>query len=112
MIKYFTNNFPIINLYKKPNKKSEVVTQMIYGESFSVSKKTKKWFKISIKEDNYKGFIQKKNFSKYIRPTHKVNTLKAKVYKLPNKNKIKELPFGSKIKVIRNQLGILQFYIY
>ena len=53
MIKYFTNNFPIINLYKKPNKKSEVVTQMIYGDSFSVSKKTKKWFKISIKEDNY-----------------------------------------------------------
>ena len=106
MIKYFTNNFPIINLYKKPNKKSEVVTQMIYGESFSVSKKTKKWFKISIKEDNYKGYIQKKNFSKYIRPTHKVNTLKAKVYKLPNKNKIKELPFGSKIKVINSKKKI------
>ena len=81
MIKYFTNNCPIINLHKKPNKKSEVVTQMIYGESFSVSKKTKKWFKINIKEDNYKGYIQKKNFSKYIKPTHKVNTLKAKIYK-------------------------------
>ena len=110
MIKYFTNNFPIINLYKKPNKKSEVVTQMIYGESFSVSKKTKKWFKISIKEDNYKGFIQKKNFSKYIRPTHKVNTLKAKVYKLPNKNKIKELPFGSKIKVINSKKNFFKFF--
>ena len=109
MIKYFTNNFPIINLYKKPNKKSEVVTQMIYGESFSVSKKTKKWFKISIKEDNYKGYIQKKNFSKYIRPTHKVNTLKAKVYKLPNKNKIKELPFGSKIKVINSKKIFVNF---
>ena len=35
---------------------------MLYGESFSVSKKTNKWFKISIKEDNYKGYIQRKKF--------------------------------------------------
>ena len=32
MIKYFTNNFSVINLYKKPSLKSEVVTQMIYGK--------------------------------------------------------------------------------
>ena len=42
MTKYFTNNFSVINLYKKPSVKSEVVTQMIYGESFSISKKIKK----------------------------------------------------------------------
>ena len=110
MIKYFTNNFPIINLYKKPNKKSELVTQMIYGDSFSVSKKTKKWFKISIKEDNYKGYIQSRNFSKYIKPTHKINILKAKVYKLPNKKKIKELPFGSKIRVINSKKNFCKFF--
>ena len=39
MIKYFTNTFSIINLYKKSSIKSEVVTQMLYGESFSLSKK-------------------------------------------------------------------------
>jgi len=38
MTKYFTNNLSVINLYKKPSKKSEVVTQMIFGESFSISK--------------------------------------------------------------------------
>ena len=41
MTKYYTNVFPIINIFKKPSKKSEIVTQMIYGESFSISKKTK-----------------------------------------------------------------------
>ena len=46
MTKYFTNNFSVINLYKKPSVKSEVVTQMIYGESFSISKKSKKAFVI------------------------------------------------------------------
>ena len=40
MTKYFTNNFSIINLYKKPSTKSEVVTQMIYGDSFSISKRS------------------------------------------------------------------------
>ena len=59
MTKYFTNIYPEINLYKKPSTKSEIVTQMIYGDSFSIFKKSKKWLKIKIKEDNYKGYIKK-----------------------------------------------------
>ena len=55
MTKYFSNNFSVINLHKKPSSKSEVVTQMIFGDSFIVSKKTKKWLKVRIKEDGYKG---------------------------------------------------------
>ena len=62
MNKYLTNNFSIIDLYKKPSSKTEVVTQMIYGESFSVLRKTKKWLKIKIKEDGYKGYIKNKKF--------------------------------------------------
>ena len=42
MTKYFTNNFSIINLHKRPSVKSEVVTQMLFGESFSISKKKSK----------------------------------------------------------------------
>ena len=41
MTKYLTNNYTIINLYKKPSTKSEIVTQMIYGDSFSIYKKQK-----------------------------------------------------------------------
>ena len=110
MTKYFTNTFSTTNLYKKPSIKAEVVTQMLYGESFSVSKKTRKWLKISIKEDNYKGFIQNKNFSKYIKPTHKINTLKAKIYKLPNKKKINELSFGSKVKITHSKKNFSKFF--
>ena len=58
MTKYFTNNFSIINLHKRPSVKSEVVTQMLFGESFSISKKSKKWLKVKIKEDGYKGFVK------------------------------------------------------
>ncbi len=100
MTRYFTNNFSVINLYKKPSLKSEIVTQMIYGESFSISKKSKKWLKIKIKEDNYKGYILNKKYSSFLKPTHKINLLKAKIYKFPNKIKKGEITFGSKIRVI------------
>ena len=109
MTKYFTSNFSVINLYKKPSVKSEVVTQMIYGESFSISKKSKKWLKIKIKEDNYKGYILNKKFSSFLKPTHKVISLKANIFKFPNKVKKNEITFGSKIKVIENNSKFLKF---
>ena len=110
MTKYFTNTFSVINLYKKPSIKSEVVTQMLYGDSFSVSKKTRRWLKINIKEDNYKGYIRSKNFSNYIKPTHKVNILKSKIYNHPNKKKINELSFGSKIKITNSNKNFCKFF--
>ena len=111
MTKYFTNNFPITNLHKKPSVKSEIVTQMIYGDTFSVSKKTKKWLKIKIKEDNYKGYIKNKKYSIFIKPTHKVDILKASIYKFPNKIKNNEITFGSKIKVLDKKKNFLKFAI-
>ena len=108
-MKYITNNFPVLSIYKSPSIKSEVVTQMIYGDSFSIIKKTKKWMKIKIKEDNYKGYIKNKKYSNFLKPSHKVNALKAKVYKFPNKIKNKEISFGSKIKVIGVKLNFFKF---
>jgi gamma-D-glutamyl-L-lysine dipeptidyl-peptidase len=110
MNKFFTNTYSVTNLYKKMSLKSEIVTQMIYGDSFNVIKKTKKWLKIKINEDNYKGFILNKKFHNLIKPTHKVHTLKAKIYKLPNKKKkINELPFGSKIKMDEKKYQFVKF---
>ena len=109
MTKYFTNNYAVINLHKKPSIKSEIVTQMIYGESFSISKKSRKWLKIKVKEDNYKGYIKNKKYSNFLKPTHKVNTLKAKIFKLPDKIKKSEITFGSKIKVIDYSSKFLKF---
>tara|TARA_A100000164_G_scaffold380831_1_gene429761 strand:+ start:1652 stop:2431 length:780 start_codon:yes stop_codon:yes gene_type:complete len=110
MIKYYTNIIAILNIYKKPSKKSEIVSQMIYGDSFSISKKTNRWLKIKTKEDNYSGYIQNKRYLKYQKPTHKICILKAKIYKYPNKTKKKdELSFNSKIKVTDNKNNFLKF---
>ena len=60
MIKYYTNRFDVLNIYKSPSNKSEIVSQMIYGESFSISKRAKEWIKIKTKEDSYSGYIKNK----------------------------------------------------
>ena len=110
MTKYFTNNFSIVNLYKKTSKKSEVVSQMIYGESFSILKKNRKWLKIKIKEDNYKGYVLNKRYSFFLKPTHKISNLKANIYKFPsNRQRIGGLTFGSKIRVIDKNSKFLKF---
>jgi len=110
MTKYFTNNYTLINLHKKPSINSEIVTQMIYGDSFSISKRSKRWLKIKIKEDGYNGFVKSRKFSKFLKPTHKVNVLKSKIFKHPNRSaKINEISFGSKIKVEEIKKKFLKF---
>jgi len=109
MTRYFSNNFPIINLHKKPSLKSEIVTQLIYGDSFSISKKSQKWLKIKIKEDNYIGYVRNRKYSNFIKPTHKVSILKAKVFKSPYKKKKNVITFGSKIRVIEKKSKFFKF---
>ena len=110
MSKIFTNIYSLINIHKKPSLKSEIVTQMIYGDSFEIMNKQKKWTKIKIKEDNYKGYIKNRKFKPFIKPSHKINRLNAKVYKLPNeKKKIAELTFGSKIKILDKKSNFFRF---
>ena len=58
---YYSNNFSYTKVFKKMSTNSEMVTQMIYGDSFSIILKKNKWFKIKIKEDGYIGYIKKKN---------------------------------------------------
>ena len=100
MNKLFSSNYPIVNLYKRSSSKSEIVTQMIYGESFRIDNKSSKWMKIKIKEDGYIGYIKRRKFIPYLKSTHKVCTLSANIYKKPNfKNKIGSLPYVAKIKV-------------
>ena len=60
---------------------------MLYGESFSIFKRNGRWLKIKIKEDGYNGYVQNKNFSAFLKPSHKISVLKANIYRLPNRRK-------------------------
>ena len=99
------SNRSVINVYKKKTQKSEVVTQLLYGEKFKKLEKSGSWIKIKNDLDNYKGYIKNKKFFSNQKNSHKVCNLFAKLYSKPSfKSKIKKkLSFGSKIKVIEKK---------
>ena len=102
---------PVINVHKKKNIKSAVVTQLLYGDTFKKLKKSGSWLKIKNDSDHYKGYIKKKNFPSNQKNTHKVYNLYANLYSKPNvKNKIKKkLNFGSKMRVIKKKDDFYKF---
>ncbi len=71
------NNIPVINVYKKKSVKSEIVTQLLYGDTFKRLKKFGSWIKIKNDTDNYKGYIKSKNFPPNHKNTHKIHKLYA-----------------------------------
>ena len=105
------SNRSVINVYKKNNIKSEVVTQLLYGDNFKKIKQSGSWIKIKNNLDNYKGYIKNKRFPPDHKNTHKIFVLYSNLYSKPNnKNKInKKLSFGSKIKVLSKQNSFYKF---
>ena len=105
------SNFSVINVYKKKNTKSNVVTQLLYGDTFKKLKKNGTWIKIKNDKDNYKGYIKNKNFKSNQKNTHKICKLSAALYSKPrSKYKIKnKLSFESKIKVSEKKGSFYKF---
>ena len=107
------NNFyskkTLCNVYTKPTSKSEVSSQILYGEKFSIISKNKKWIKIKTDYDNYTGYIRYDKFTKNFRPTHKIFKLKTQILKKSNNKFVpikKFLYFASRI-TQRQQFGKL-----
>ena len=97
------NNFYFIgycsNIYKDPSGRSEVTSQIIYGEKFKILAKNKNWIKIKTLFDNYTGFIKNSKYLEKFSPNYKVSSLKAKIFKKPGIGTKSWLPFASKLSV-------------
>ncbi len=97
------NNFYFIgyfsNIYKDPSRKSEVTSQIIYGEKFKILAKNKNWIKIKTLFDNYTGFIKNSKYLEKFTPNYKVSSLKARIFKKPGIGTKSWLPFASKLSV-------------
>ncbi len=55
-------NLSIVPCRKEPSDKSEMVTQLLFGEHFEVLEEKKSWVLIRIAYDNYECWIDKKQF--------------------------------------------------
>ena len=100
---------PLSNIYKKPSEVSEVISQIIYGEKFTILSKNKKWLRIKTSFDNYIGCIRDENYSDDLNPTHKIFSLKVNIFN-KQKNKTKYfLPFASKVSIIKKSNKFIEF---
>ena len=109
------NKYSYINIYENKNNKSKLSSQILYGEKFTIIKKYKDWYKIKTDYDKYVGYVKPKKFKEHIhKPTHKISSLKAKVYLRPSKaSKVKmKLSFTSLIQVKSSNKGFFNFDNY
>ncbi|MDC3355655.1 C40 family peptidase [Candidatus Pelagibacter sp.] len=97
------------NIYKKPSKVSEVISQIIYGEKFKILSKNKNWIKIKVSFDNYIGYIENKNYVTSYKPTHKVFVLKASIFNKQNNKTKYFMPFASRIVIIQENKKFIEF---
>ena len=79
-------NISVTNIYTKPNIKSEVSSQILYGEKFKILSEKKGWIKIKTYFDNYIGYIKKQKFKKKFKPQLKIYKLKSRIF-IKKKNK-------------------------
>jgi len=50
----------VVSCRKEPTNVSELVTQLLFGETYQITEETEEWFKIIISDDNYECWLNKK----------------------------------------------------
>ena len=53
----------IIPLRETANDRSQMVTQLLFGETYSILKQEDKWLFVQIDHDTYEGWIEKKQYT-------------------------------------------------
>ena len=78
--KFFSKSI-IIDILEKPDKNSNISSQIIYGEKFKLISEIKNFYKIKNLHDNYIGFVSKKiKKNNKFEPTHKTKVLKSRIF--------------------------------
>lgn len=55
-------NLAIIPLRIEPNDRSEIVSQVLFGEHFEILEQSKQWSKIKLQFDDYEGWVDSKQY--------------------------------------------------
>ncbi len=100
------------NILLKPKKKTETISQIIYGENFRILSKNKNWLKIRTQFDKYNGYIENKGVLNKFNPSHKVFKRNSIIYKAKEGRMVKThefLSFASKIKVLNKKKKFIEF---
>ena len=97
----------IRNIYKKPSKKSEITSQIIYGEKIKIIKNKNRWLKIKTYNDNYSGYIKNEKLKKGLKIIFKTNRLKTRIFSQSKKKNF--LTFNSRLPMISKRKKFIEF---
>lgn len=104
-MEYGICNISMIPVRKEPSGRSEMTTQIIFGESYEIIERTKEWYRIILAYDSYEGWISGKQHYPIHASTFKalnkfpVNTTSEIISEIINEteNQIYLIPFGSSL---------------
>ncbi len=102
-------NLAIIPLRFEPSDRSEIVSQVLFGEHFKVLEQNKQWFRIQMHYDGYEGWIDSKqcqlisesNYNQLSNDTIILNADLIEYVTTPN-NLLIPIPLGASISFIYN----------
>lgn len=104
-------NLGIVPVRLEPSDKSEQITQLLFGEHFSIIEQRVKWTKIKIYFDGYEGWIDNNQF-KYITEEQFISITKTTSvlssdfveFIITKNNNLLPIPLGSELCFIKNTL--------
>ncbi|MCD4745911.1 MAG: C40 family peptidase [Bacteroidales bacterium] len=113
-------NLSIVPVRSEPTDKSEMLTQILFGELVVLSEKIKNWIKIRLVYDNYEGWIDEKQFLPISEDTFSsINNINPNitldlVQILTNTSLNKMIPvvLGSSLPGLENQSFLIENYKY
>lgn len=102
-------NLANIPLRIEPSDRSEIVSQVLFGEHFSILEKQKQWIKIKLQFDDYEGWVDEKQFQ-YISEKDYDNLSQQEIilnsdlieYVIGNENFMMPVPLGSSLAFLEN----------
>lgn len=89
------NSLAAIPMRAEPSDKSEIVNQILYGETFDILEENEKWSKVKLKHDNYIGWIDKKQWNNVSQHQQTPNVVKEIFQTIIKDEKNIYVPMGS-----------------
>ncbi len=87
--------FPIVPGRREPNDRSEMVTQLLFGENYKVLEENKKWILIRNELDKYECWIDRKQHTEVANSIDLNETLKSPLSSIECNGEFHQIPMGS-----------------
>jgi hypothetical protein len=105
-------NLSLVSLRAEPSDRSEMISQLLFGDVFQILEGNEKWVHIKLDYDGYEGWIDRKQFvsiskEQYLETGQTVEVLPLKIFNEVKKNTSGESLFlvaGSSIPYLRNNV--------